>query len=151
MIVTVANLKGGVGKTTASVFLAHALAEATGAPCTLIDADPHASAWQWARRAAQAGQPMSVPVLAQPTPTLALPVSGAPNVVIDTPPAEPEIVAAAHTRTNAPLRHRLGVGVTSWVGGTGSSRGSEVTAGGYRPAVVSGRPRPSGQGRSREA
>ncbi len=39
-----------------------------------------------------------------------------------------EIVAAAHTRMNAPLRHRPGVGVTSWVGGTGSSRGSAVTA-----------------------
>ena len=39
-----------------------------------------------------------------------------------------EIVAAVHRRTNAPLRHRPGVGVTSWVGGTGSSSGSEVTA-----------------------
>ena len=39
-----------------------------------------------------------------------------------------EIVAAVHTRTNAPLRHRPGVGVMSWVGGTGSSSGSEVTA-----------------------
>ena len=36
-----------------------------------------------------------------------------------------EIVAAAHTRRNAPLRHRPGVGVTSWVGGTGSSSGSD--------------------------
>src|SRR3954454_9553516 len=49
-----------------------------------------------------------------------------------------EIVAADHTRTNAPLRHSVGVGVTSWVGGTGSSRGSEVTARGYRRGAAPG-------------
>lgn len=92
MIVTVANLKGGVGKTTASVFLAHALAEATRSPCELIDADPQSSAAQWAERAAAAGRPLAVPVSAQPTPRL---MPNAPNVVIDTPPAELSIVTAA--------------------------------------------------------
>lgn len=95
MIVTVANRKGGVGKTTASVFIAHALAEATGAPCALIDADPQASAAQWAQLAAESGHPLSVPVLAQPTSRLEVMVPGAPNVVIDTPPADLDIVAAA--------------------------------------------------------
>lgn len=95
MILTVANQKGGVGKTTASVFLAHALAEATGAPCALLDADPQASAAQWASRADEAGKPLGVPVLARPTPRLAAVLPDSPNIVIDTPPADPEIVAAA--------------------------------------------------------
>jgi chromosome partitioning protein len=91
----VANGKGGVGKTTTSVFLAHALGEATGAPCAIVDVDPQASATQWARLAAEAGQPLRVPVLTAPGSRLAAVVQDATHVVIDTPPAEPETVAAA--------------------------------------------------------
>lgn len=95
MIVTVANQKGGVGKTTTSVFLAHALAEATTAPCALIDADPQASATEWARRAADTGFPLSVPVLAAPTTELVAILPQTPHVVIDTPPGDFDIIAAA--------------------------------------------------------
>src|SRR5947209_1106679 len=52
MIVVVANLKGGVGKTTSSMYLAHALSQATGDQCALIDSDPQGSATQWAKSAA---------------------------------------------------------------------------------------------------
>jgi chromosome partitioning protein len=45
MIIVVAALKGGVGKTTTSVYLA-ALASARR-PATLVDADPQASAADW--------------------------------------------------------------------------------------------------------
>ena len=63
-----------------------------------------------------------------------------------------EIVAAVHTRTNAPLRHSPGVGTMSCVGGVGSRRGSAVTDARVPAAdrggpVVRGRLRPSGQGR----
>jgi chromosome partitioning protein len=95
VIVTVANRKGGVGKTTASVFLAHALAAATGQACALVDADPQASAATWARRAAEAGQPLAVAVAAHPTARLGARLPTTPNVVIDTPPGEADIVAAA--------------------------------------------------------
>jgi chromosome partitioning protein len=95
VIVTVANLKGGVGKTTTSVFLAHALAEATGAPCTLVDTDPQASAAEWGKRATEAGRPLRTPVLAEPASRLPVIVPGAPNVVIDTPSSDLEAVAAA--------------------------------------------------------
>jgi chromosome partitioning protein len=94
VIVTVANRKGGVGKTTTSVFVAHALAEATGAPCTLLDADPLGSATQWARLAAAAGTSLGVAVRAQVA-RLAAFASSAPNVVIDTPPDDSDVVAAA--------------------------------------------------------
>jgi chromosome partitioning protein len=95
VIVTVANRKGGVGKTTTGVFLAHALAQATGAPCVIVDADPQGSAARWSQLAAEAGRPLAVPVLARPTPRLDAMVPDVPNVVIDTPPADPDIVAAA--------------------------------------------------------
>ena len=93
MIVTVANRKGGVGKTTTSVFVAHALAEATGAACTLVDTDPQGSVTRWAQLAADAGTPLLVAVRQQ---SPERPVSGGgPNVVIDTPPDDSDQVAAA--------------------------------------------------------
>lgn len=95
MIVTVANLKGGVGKTTSSVFLAHALAETTGERCVVIDSDPQGSAAQWAKEAVESGHPISVPVLAQPTTRLAKMVNSAPHLVIDTPPAYSDALDAA--------------------------------------------------------
>ena len=49
MIIVVAALKGGVGKTTTSVYLA-ALAAARR-PATLVDADPQASAADWLENA----------------------------------------------------------------------------------------------------
>lgn len=95
MIVVVANTKGGVGKTTTSVFVAHALARATGAASLLIDADPQASAASWARVAAQAGTPLQVKVRAKPGIRLSALASCAQNVVVDTPPADRDIIAAA--------------------------------------------------------
>ena len=46
MIIVVAALKGGVGKTTTSVYLA-ALAAAAKRETTLVDSDPQASAADW--------------------------------------------------------------------------------------------------------
>jgi chromosome partitioning protein len=46
VIVVCAALKGGVGKTTTSVYLS-ALAAESGRPVTLLDGDPQASAAEW--------------------------------------------------------------------------------------------------------
>lgn len=95
MIVTVANLKGGVGKTTTSVFLAHALAAATGERCAVVDADPQGSATAWAKAVAGTGRAFAVPVLAQPTSRLERMVRSEPYLVIDTPPAYSDALEAA--------------------------------------------------------
>lgn len=65
MIVVVAALKGGVGKTTTSVYLA-AVASASRRPVTLIDADAQASAAEWIEQAE--GEPLeAVTVVEAPT------------------------------------------------------------------------------------
>lgn len=89
MIITVTNLKGGVGKTTTAVYLAHAMSAA------LVDADPQSSAAEWASVARDDGTPLNVPVIALPTANLAGRLPAAAHVVIDTPPGNLSIVSAA--------------------------------------------------------
>lgn len=89
MILTVANLKGGTGKTTSVAFLAHALAE-LGHRVLVIDADPQASITRWAELAEWA-----IPVRGMASGRLHVPdvgvdleARGHDAVVIDTPPTD---------------------------------------------------------------
>src|SRR5271170_6612372 len=59
-VIAVANQKGGCGKTTLSMNLAGVLSSEGGLKVLLIDADPQASAQQWAMRAGEAGLPFEV-------------------------------------------------------------------------------------------
>ncbi|MFD2848981.1 AAA family ATPase, partial [Dietzia aerolata] len=52
--ITIANAKGGVGKTTTAIYLA-AAAVADGYTVEVLDTDPQASALDWAAGAAGAG------------------------------------------------------------------------------------------------
>ena len=47
MNIVVSNVKGGVGKTTTSVYLAAAAARRGRGPVLLVDADPQGSTAEW--------------------------------------------------------------------------------------------------------
>lgn len=94
MIVVVAAVKGGVGKTTTSVYLA-----ALGAgrrPVTIVDADPQAAASEWVEQANDE-RLTKIDVVEAPTERLvtkALDRLDANDlVVVDTPPAHDRMLA----------------------------------------------------------
>lgn len=86
MIISLQNRKGGVGKTTLAVHIAHALAS-KGARVLLVDADPQGSARDWAA-ARESQPPFTVIGLDRPTIHRDLPALAANynHVVIDGPP-----------------------------------------------------------------
>lgn len=89
--------KGGVGKSTLSLFTALALAEA-GDSVRLIDADPQASIRRWAQAAERAGDSLPIPIIPAPSPsTLRHAINAARAdsvdlVLIDTPPGTPSVL-----------------------------------------------------------
>ena len=121
MIVVSAAIKGGVGKTTTSVYLA-ALAADGGRPVTLVDADPQASAAEWVEEATDA--PLGrVDVVEAPTERLltrALDrVAPGAVAIVDTPPAHEQMLAKALARASA-------VVVPTRVGGVETPTATEV-------------------------
>jgi chromosome partitioning protein len=97
MIVVVAALKGGVGKTTTAVYLA-ALAAASRRSATLIDADPQASSADWIENAKD-GELELVTAVEAPTDRLLMRalerVDGTDVAVVDTPPGNDRLLAKA--------------------------------------------------------
>ena len=93
MNIVVANLKGGVGKSTTSVYLAAAAAARGHDPVVLVDADRHASSAVWLEERPIEG----VAVVEAPSErTLKKAMAQKDGlVVVDTPPADERLIQSA--------------------------------------------------------
>ena len=120
MIIVVAALKGGVGKTTTSVYLG-ALAAARR-PATLIDADPQASAADWIE-SDQDEQLERLTLVEAPTDRLLIKaldrIDTEEVAVVDTPPGNERLLAKAIERADV-------VVVPTRIGGVETARAEAV-------------------------
>jgi chromosome partitioning protein len=91
MILAVANMKGGTGKTTTAVYLARYLS------AVVVDADPQGSALGWSAAVAEDGGTLGVEVVHLPDPKLADRLPKADRLVIDCSPRDHRITDAAIT------------------------------------------------------
>lgn len=100
-VITCLNPKGGVSKTVTSVFLATALAE--HGSVTVVDADPQASATEWAYNAQDGGEALPFDVVPGSAATIKRALPRTDFVVIDTPPGVAEVLDAATTAADIVL------------------------------------------------
>src|SRR5690348_12594853 len=92
MNIVVANLKGGVGKTTAAVYLAAAAVARGHDPVVLVDADRQASSAVWLEERPLEG----VEVVEAPSErTVLRAMKGDGVVIVDTPPGDERLVHSA--------------------------------------------------------
>ncbi len=99
MTIVVSNVKGGVGKTTTSVYLAAAAVERGWEPVMLVDADRQASSAEWLEERPVEGVDL---VEAPSERTVARALTGYEGLaVVDTPPGDERIVRAALDRADA--------------------------------------------------
>src|SRR5215831_7485785 len=102
-VIAVANQKGGCGKTTLAMSLAGVLGSEGGLKILLIDADPQASAQQWAMRAGETGLPFEV--MTHPHEDIhrkvrEMAAKGYDVILIDCPPGASQVVAGKDSQTS---------------------------------------------------
>lgn len=104
-VIAVTSLKGGVGKTTGSVYLA-TIAATRSIPTLLVDANPDGSAASWIEAATGEGWISALPVVDAPSERLLVrtlaPASGPDEViVVDTPPNNEALTRLAIVHADA--------------------------------------------------
>jgi len=102
-VIAVANQKGGCGKTTLYMNLAGVLSGEGGLKVLLIDADPQASAQQWAMRAGEAG--LSFEVMTHPHEDIhrkvrEMSAKGYDVILVDCPPGASQSVSGKDSLTS---------------------------------------------------
>ena len=121
IVVVIAGLKGGVGKTTTAVYLA-ALAAAGRRSVTVIDADPQASAAEWIETSGDQ-RLEELAVVEAPTDRLLSRafdrLDGADVAVVDTPAGQERVLARALERATVAV-------VPTRVGGVETPRAAAV-------------------------
>lgn len=94
-IIAMANMKGGVGKTTSTICTALALSR-LGRKVEVRDIDPQGSATLWASKDRAVGDPLPFDVLVANRFTVAVPPSDPDTwVLVDTLPSQSDLTAAA--------------------------------------------------------
>ncbi|MCW2976269.1 MAG: cobyrinic acid ac-diamide synthase [Actinomycetia bacterium] len=99
MKIVVANLKGGVGKTTAAVYLSAVAAARGYDPVLLVDADRQASSAEWLEESPVEGVTV-VEAPSERTLTRAMSRDGG-MAVVDTPPGDERLVQSAINSADA--------------------------------------------------
>jgi chromosome partitioning protein len=95
-IISVINQKGGVGKTTTAIHLAHISAQRrTNAATVLIDSDPQASSAEWWEELPEPRPTLIEAPSARTLRTALSRLTPADLVIIDTPPGNPDITIEA--------------------------------------------------------
>lgn len=89
MILAVANMKGGCGKTTTAIYLARYLG------ALVVDADPQASAAGWADAVAEDNGSLGIQVVRLPDPKLSERLPRVERAIIDCSPRDHRITDAA--------------------------------------------------------
>jgi chromosome partitioning protein len=99
MNIAVANVKGGVGKTTTAVYLAAAAADRRNGSVVLVDADRQASSAEWLEERPIDG----VSVVEAPSERMLTRAMGRMDavVIVDTPPGDHRLLGAAIASADA--------------------------------------------------
>jgi chromosome partitioning protein len=102
-VITVANQKGGCGKTTLAMNLAGVLGGEGGLRVLLIDADPQASAQHWAMKAEQS--PLPFEVMTHPHEDIhrkirEMGAKGYDVILVDCPPGASQAIAGKDSQTS---------------------------------------------------